>query len=392
MKEQFRQGRWIYIGYIILDLLLLLIANVLAIFIYLNSSRFSYTIEDYEMVILYMVVIDIAVTLVFNTLDRVLRRRKKKELVESAEHVAISFVLLALLLFSMKQGAAYSRATIYLAYGFYFVFIVLAHILVKKSLRKNQSKKTPTALLITTAGYAIEGLSVVENSGIEVKGFFITDKTNEGAIRNIPVMVDRKDATAFLCWSWIDKVYICGPESIDVPDALLDACRQMGIPVHRTPSKESFSYEIMKIRTVLQKEDRETGLSFFESEHDIPFQVRRFYTIYESEQDYQTGFHPNKQSWHLLFCPYGAIDVMIDTGREKKTVQLSDPSVGLIIHPSVWREMVWKKHESILCVAASGHYDIEKFRHNYDEYLKYLQEKEWAAVLESEQILGEAML
>ena len=392
MKEQLKRGRLKFISFILLDLFCLIIANVIAVNIYLKYSDLTFRTDDYASVVGYMVVIDLFVTAAFNTLNKVLRRSKKKELLESFKHVGLSFVLLALFLFSTKQGAEYSRATIYMAYGIYYILLVLGRIAWKTALKLNQSKPTATALLITTAGYAHEGLGVVEKAAMTVKGMFITDKTNEGLIRNIPVIVDRQDAAAFLCWEWIDKVFICGPESMDIPDSLLSACKQMGIPVFRAPASKTLEYEILKIRTALSGNDKDTGLSFFESEHDIPFQIRRLYTIYESEQDKQKGFHAHKQSWHLLICLYGSIDVMVDTGKEHRTINLSDPSIGLILHPSIWREMIWKKPGSVLCVAASGHYDAEKLRTDYGEYQKFLQEKEWAATIESSEITGDVIL
>lgn len=393
MKDQFRRGHFKFVSFILLDLVCLGIANVIAVSLYFKIGSLSYGIVDYIVVVIYMMVIDVFVTLAFNSLNRVLRRKKRKEIIECLKHVAISMVTLTLLLFSMKQGTAFSRLTIYFAYIIDFILIVLAHFVWKKIIRDNRTERSiPTALLITTADYAREGLGVVENAGMTVKAIFITDKTNEGVVRNIPIIVDRQDAIAFLCWEWIDKVYICGPANIDVPGSLLKACAQMGICVHIAPASKSLDYEVVKIRTALQKDSLGTGLSFFESEHDIPFKISRFYTIFESEQERQSGFHAHKQSWHLLFCPYGSIDVMVDTGKERKTINLSDPSTGIILHPSVWREMVWKRTGSVLCVAASGHYDANRLRNDYNEYLRFLQEKEWSATIESAEIMGEVMI
>ena len=393
MREQLRRGGLKYVSFIFLDLVCLVIANALSVLIYLEFGDLSFRIADYAVVVAYMAVIDVVVTLAFNTLNRVLRRRKKKEVAESAKHVVICFVILALLLFSTKQGAEFSRVTIYLAYSLYFVLIVLARIGWKELNKANRNdRQIPTALLVTTAGYSNEGIAAVEKAGIVVKGIFITDRTNESMIRNIPTIVDRHDATAFLCWEWIDKVYICGPDSIDVPENLMEACKQMGIPVYKAPASKSFDFEVIKIRTALQKDDINTGLSFFEGEHDVPFRISRIYSIFESEQDKQRGFHAHKQSWHLLFCPYGSIDVMVDTGKERKKISLSDPSTGLILHPSVWREMYWRKAGSVLCVAASGHYDADHLRVDFGEYLKFLQEKEWSATIESAEIMGEVVL
>ena len=380
MKEQLHRGGIKYISFIMADIICLLIANMVAVTFYFSISSKSYSLQSYFIVVVYMVVIDILVTITFNTLNRVIRRRKRKEIVESLKHVVISFVILAVLLFSAKQGAQFSRMTIYLVYLIYYVLLVLSHIALKEFHKKSIHYQN-TALLVTTAGYAREGLSVVEHTGTVVKGFFITDKTNEGFINGIPIIVDRNDATAFLCWEWINKVYICGSEHIDVPENIVTACKQMGIPIYTAPINKSFEYEVIKIRTALQKDDDTTGLSFFEGEHDIPFKIRRLYTIFEKEQNNQKGFHANKQSWHLLFCPYGDIDVMLDNGKEIKVVSLSDPSVGLMLHPSIWREIFWRKTGSVLCVAASGHYDSERLNYNYDDYTRFLQEKDWSAVV-----------
>ena len=392
MREQFKRGSLRFVSFIFLDVICLIIANIAATGLYFRFGDHSFNLTDYAIVVVYMAVADICVIATFNTLNQVLRRRIQKEIAESFKQVALSFVILALILFSTKQGNSFSRATIYMAYGFYLVLIVIFRTGWKELLKICRSERhIPTALMVTTDGYAREGLNVVENAGMIVKGIFITDKTNEGVIRNILTIVDRQDAAAFLCWEWIDKVYICGPDGIDVPESLLLACKQMEISVFRAPASKSLDFEVVKIRTALSKDDKSTGLSFFEGEHDIPFKISRLYVIFESEQDRQKGYHAHKQSWHLMFCPFGSIDVLVDTGKERKTINLSDPSIGLILHPGVWREMIWKRAGSVLCVAASGHYDADRLRDDYNDYLKFLQEKEWSATIESAEIMGEVV-
>ncbi len=394
MQQRINYKNWIkYLSFIILDLGCLHLAFILAYGIYLGWTKTGYLDEDYVVVALVMSISDVLVTVVFNTLYMVLRRSLLKELIETIKHVLLSFVFLALFLFSTKQGSVYSRVTIYLMYVIDGILIFVVREIWKNILKTHRKKREPSsALLITTSGYAAEGLEALNRTDTLVKGMFITDKANEGVIQDVPVIVDRKEAIDFLCWEWIDKLFICGPEGMDIPESLLAICKQIGVTVHTAISKKSFYYEVVKIRTALQKEDIHSGLSFFEGEHDIPFRIARLYSIYESEQDHQKGFHPHKQSWHLLFCPYGSIDVYIDTGKEERHIQLDDPSVGLILHPSVWREMTWKKRGSVLCVAASGHYDADKLRNDHNEYLKFLKEKEWSAVMESAQITGEGMM
>ena len=391
MKSQFIYGRLRYVSFILLDILCLIVANIIAAQIYLTFNKQRFELTEYAVMVLYMVIIDIFVTIAFNTLSNVLRRNKQEEVIASTKHVASSFLLLVLFLFSIKRGAAFSRVTTYLAYTIYLSLVILCHTVWKELLRANRNKgNVSTAFLVTTTRYSEEGLDIIENAGIKVNGMFITDNGTNEVEQNISVLVDQNYATSFLCWEWIDKVYIYGPADIDLPEDLLTSCKHMSISVYVLPARKSLGFEVVKIRTALQKDDNNTGLSFFEGEHDIPFRINRIYTIFESEQDNQKGYHAHKQSWHFLFCPFGSIAVIVDTGKERKTILLSDPSTGLILHPGLWREIVWKKSGSILCVAASGHYDSDRLRNNYYEYLKFLQAREWSAMIESAEIVREA--
>ena len=121
-------------------------------------------------------------------------------------------------------------------------------------------------------------------------------------------------------------------------------------------------YQIMSLNTVMNKNPKLGGLSFVESERDIPFAIKRVYCIYKTEENQHRGFHAHKKNWQFLFCPYGAIDIILNDGEETQTITLDDPSKGL---------MVWKHDDSVLCVAASEYYDPDEYIRNYKEYLLY---------------------
>lgn len=112
-------------------------------------------------------------------------------------------------------------------------------------------------------------------------------------------------------------------------------------------------YEVIKIKTVMSSEKICGGLSFVEGERDIPFAIKRFYCVYETEQGMRREFHAQKSNWQLLFCPYGKVDIIFAQGTKKETITLDEPSKGLILHPGHWCEMVWRQTSSVLCVAAS---------------------------------------
>lgn len=135
-------------------------------------------------------------------------------------------------------------------------------------------------------------------------------------------------------------------------------------------------YELMNMNTVMSPDPKLGGLSYVEGERDIPFAIKRIYCIYKAEEHQHRGLHAHKKNWQLLFCPYGSIDIVLTDGREQETVTLDQPSKGLILHPGLWREMIWNHDDSVLCVAASEYYDPDEYIRDYDEYLKHMAEEE----------------
>lgn len=118
-------------------------------------------------------------------------------------------------------------------------------------------------------------------------------------------------------------------------------------------------------------------LSYFESEKDIPFAIKRVYYIYDVPVDTKRGMHAHKKLKQILWCPYGSIEVVLNNGREIKTYLLDVPEKSLLVGSGVWRDMCWKKEGSVLCVAASDYYNEEDYIRDYEEFLKYIRKGYW---------------
>lgn len=138
-------------------------------------------------------------------------------------------------------------------------------------------------------------------------------------------------------------------------------------------------YQTMELNTVWNKNPKLSGLSFIESEKDIPFAIKRIYCIYKTEENRHRGFHAHEKNWQLLFCPYGAVDIILIDGKETETITLDDPSKGLVLSPGIWWEMIWRHDDSVLCVAASEYYNPDEYIRNYEKYLSYRQDQNEAA-------------
>lgn len=118
-------------------------------------------------------------------------------------------------------------------------------------------------------------------------------------------------------------------------------------------------------------------LSFFESNKDIPFDIKRIYYIYDVPVGLKRGQHAHKELQQVLWCPYGEIEVILDDGKEKTVYLLDSPEKALLVFKGYWHDMYWNKEGSVLCVAASDYYSEEDYIRDYDEFLKYAQEGFW---------------
>lgn len=131
--------------------------------------------------------------------------------------------------------------------------------------------------------------------------------------------------------------------------------------------------KVVRIKTVPTVNAGE--LSFFEAKHDVEFDIKRVYYISKVPEGVKRGFHAHKELKQLLFCPYGRIQLILENETGREEIELSDPSIGVVIDRPTWREMLWLKKDSVLCVAASDYYKVEDYIRDYDAFKAYLGER-----------------
>lgn len=116
-------------------------------------------------------------------------------------------------------------------------------------------------------------------------------------------------------------------------------------------------------------------LSFFETRKEIDFDIKRIYYISKVPEGVRRGFHAHKKLKQLLFCPYGRIQLILENKNGREEIELSDPSIGVIVDNLTWREMLWLQKDSVLCVAASDYYDSSDYLRDYELYRRFLSEQ-----------------
>ena len=77
-------------------------------------------------------------------------------------------------------------------------------------------------------------------------------------------------------------------------------------------------------------------LAFGEVGQQLPFEVKRIFTVFDVPSKDVRGEHAHRELHQFLICVKGSCAVVIDDGEARDEVILESPSVGLHIPPMVW--------------------------------------------------------
>lgn len=133
------------------------------------------------------------------------------------------------------------------------------------------------------------------------------------------------------------------------------------------------NYKICDIKTI--ETEGAGNLSFFEAGKDIPFDIKRVYYIHGADRGVIRGGHAHKELSQFIICLYGMIRFNIDDGKKKEEIILDSPTKGIYLESGLWREMVWEQKESVLCVMASEYYDEDDYIRDYDDFIKWKNDR-----------------
>ncbi|MBQ6217593.1 MAG: FdtA/QdtA family cupin domain-containing protein [Erysipelotrichaceae bacterium] len=119
--------------------------------------------------------------------------------------------------------------------------------------------------------------------------------------------------------------------------------------------------------------DERGKLVVIEGNESIPFDIKRVFYIYGSDDTVVRGQHANRDSEFVLINVAGTSKVRITDGTEEFVVELNKPMMGVYIPKMIWKDMYDFSSDSVLLVLASTHYDGKEYIRDYQEYLKEIK-------------------
>lgn len=279
MYKRNAQGWLKHLDFMLWDILVLQISFILGYMIRHGWGQWPYERPEYKSLAIILVVVDILVTVLFNTLHNVMKRGYLKEMIETIKHVVLVLLVMSLYLFSTQAGDAYSRITLYLTSGFHLVLGYLIRILWKPIVRRiNKNKAKGTMILVADEDTVPRILDRANDlDDFNYAGIVLSNRDGTGEmIKNVKVVSSIENAATYICREWVDEVFVYPEHLSDLKTVsyeaigeyiedtygtqkaekameqsgvakLIEQCREMAIPIHiRLPISSSGGKSFME--------------------------------------------------------------------------------------------------------------------------------------------------
>lgn len=102
----------------------------------------------------------------------------------------------------------------------------------------------------------------------------------------------------------------------------------------------------------------------------LPFDFKRVYYLFDVPSNAFRGGHSHSEQLEFLIALSGSFEVVLDDGKNKKTILLNKPNVGLLIPRQIWRELQNFSSGSVCLVLASDVFDENDYIRDYNVFLE----------------------
>jgi acetyltransferase-like isoleucine patch superfamily enzyme len=119
-------------------------------------------------------------------------------------------------------------------------------------------------------------------------------------------------------------------------------------------------------------DDLRGRLSFAEMQVHVPFEVKRYFLVFDVANQEIRGEHAHKTLHQFMVCVHGTCHIVADDGAHREEFVLDNPCIGLHLPPLVWGVQYRYTPDGVLLVLASDRYDASDYIRDYREFLSII--------------------
>ena len=199
-----------HIDFILLDIICMEVSFVIAFFVK-HSNLVLFDNKSYRAAIIILIVLNLAVCYIFNSMQDVLKRSKQLEFYATIKQVIFTTLFIVLYLFVTKTSEDVSRNVIIIFPLIYLVLSYILRLIYKTILKKILKNKTNRQFVIITLKDRSEVLinkikSTVND--ITIKGLILLDTNNIKEVSGIKVVSDNENIFKYLQTEYVDEILI----------------------------------------------------------------------------------------------------------------------------------------------------------------------------------------
>jgi acetyltransferase-like isoleucine patch superfamily enzyme len=139
------------------------------------------------------------------------------------------------------------------------------------------------------------------------------------------------------------------------------------IPAETVP--EETRVEGVILRRLPVAPDLRGPLSFGEAGREIPFEIRRYFLVFDVSGEQVRGEHAHRTLHQFLICVHGRCCVVADDGSHAQEFILDAPNLGLYVPPMTWTVQYKYSRDGVLLAFTSALYDPADYIRDYAEFL-----------------------
>jgi UDP-2-acetamido-3-amino-2,3-dideoxy-glucuronate N-acetyltransferase len=142
-----------------------------------------------------------------------------------------------------------------------------------------------------------------------------------------------------------------------------------------TAGPEATRVDGVILRRLPMAPDLRGALSFGEVSRHIPFEIQRYFLVFDVSSEQVRGEHAHRTLHQFLICVHGRCCVVADDGVNGQEFVLDSPVIGLYIPPMTWAVQYKYSRDGVLLAFTSDLYDPGDYIRDYEEFLRLKQGK-----------------
>ena len=124
------------------------------------------------------------------------------------------------------------------------------------------------------------------------------------------------------------------------------------------------------LHSLTQAVDMRGSLAAMEFSSQCPFVPKRLFLVHGVPSKSVRGEHAHFECHQFLIATSGSVAVAVDDGKNRGSVVLDSPALGLYIPPLTWGSQYQFSNDAVLLVLASHEYNDADYIRDYGKYLE----------------------